>query len=396
MEPDRATRCGWLDAAENAAGSPPHPADHRRLSGSHAADELRGDGTRLRSAVAAIVAEQEVIDEGVRFIVNSVRPDGSWPIDTNLATWVTTLSRECPGRGRRPRIARYEGAILAWLLEQQYKERHPYTGADPGGWAWTDLPGGVPDCDDTPGACSPSESWRSDEVGQTRSARSAVRCWVRGLQNRDGGFPTFCRGWGTLAVRSERLRPDCSRHSGVVAEQSIRTAMISEQAQQSAFDYFASSRAAAAGRLLAAAVVRQPARAGRHQPRVRHGPRPRRVPRSRADGLARVSSRCRYLLSVQNADGGWGGDKDCPSSVEETALAVEVLIDLGEPELTAGCRASGLRGSSRRSSRAGSASQPHRLLLREIVVLREALPAHLHRRGAGQSSLKFPRIHVPG
>ncbi len=35
-----------------------------------------------------------------------------------------------------------------------------------------------------------------------------------------------------------------------------------------------------------------------------------------------------YLLSVQNADGGWGGAKDCPSSVEETALAVEVLVDL--------------------------------------------------------------------
>ena len=37
-------------------------------------------------------SEQQVIDEAVRFIVNSVRPDGSWPIDTNLATWVTTLS----------------------------------------------------------------------------------------------------------------------------------------------------------------------------------------------------------------------------------------------------------------------------------------------------------------
>src|SRR5581483_874435 len=42
--------------------------------------------------------------------------------------------------------------LRAWLLHQQYRERHPYTGADPGGWAWTDLPGGVPDCDDTPGA----------------------------------------------------------------------------------------------------------------------------------------------------------------------------------------------------------------------------------------------------
>ena len=34
----------------------------------------------------------EVTADGVRFLVASVRPDGSWPIDTNLATWVTTLS----------------------------------------------------------------------------------------------------------------------------------------------------------------------------------------------------------------------------------------------------------------------------------------------------------------
>jgi squalene-hopene/tetraprenyl-beta-curcumene cyclase len=52
-------------------------------------------------------------------------------------------------------------------------------------------------------------------------------------------------------------------------------------------------------------------------------------------GLAE-SPECRrgvaYLLSVQNADGGWGGAKDCPSSVEETALAVEVLGDLANNE----------------------------------------------------------------
>jgi squalene-hopene/tetraprenyl-beta-curcumene cyclase len=35
-----------------------------------------------------------------------------------------------------------------------------------------------------------------------------------------------------------------------------------------------------------------------------------------------------FLVDVQNRDGGWGGAKDTPSSVEETALAVEVLIDL--------------------------------------------------------------------
>src|SRR5262249_12413285 len=36
-----------------------------------------------------------------------------------------------------------------------------------------------------------------------------------------------------------------------------------------------------------------------------------------------------WLLAAQNADGGWGGAPNTPSSVEETALAVEVLLDAG-------------------------------------------------------------------
>jgi squalene-hopene/tetraprenyl-beta-curcumene cyclase len=35
-----------------------------------------------------------------------------------------------------------------------------------------------------------------------------------------------------------------------------------------------------------------------------------------------------WLLANQNDDGGWGGLKGVPSSVEETALAVEILSDL--------------------------------------------------------------------
>jgi len=36
-----------------------------------------------------------------------------------------------------------------------------------------------------------------------------------------------------------------------------------------------------------------------------------------------------WLLVAQNADGGWGGAAGVPSSMEETALAVEVLLDAG-------------------------------------------------------------------
>ena len=84
-----------------------------------------------------------------------MRPDGSWPIDTNLATWVTTLSvnalAACPTQ-QHPLDAERKRAIRDWLLAQQYREEHPYTHAAPGGWAWTPLPGGVPDADDTAGA----------------------------------------------------------------------------------------------------------------------------------------------------------------------------------------------------------------------------------------------------
>ncbi|HUG92712.1 MAG TPA: prenyltransferase/squalene oxidase repeat-containing protein, partial [Planctomycetaceae bacterium] len=95
------------------------------------------------------LADHPVARRGVEFIINSVRPDGSWPIDTNLATWVTTLAVNALGDDL-PEDAREP--ILRWLLDQQYKTVHPYTNSDPGGWAWTDLPGGVPDADDTAGA----------------------------------------------------------------------------------------------------------------------------------------------------------------------------------------------------------------------------------------------------
>ncbi|MHC4843834.1 MAG: prenyltransferase/squalene oxidase repeat-containing protein, partial [Planctomycetota bacterium] len=44
-------------------------------------------------ALAAIgKKESSVVKKGVQFLLKTIREDGSWPIDTNLATWVTTLS----------------------------------------------------------------------------------------------------------------------------------------------------------------------------------------------------------------------------------------------------------------------------------------------------------------
>jgi squalene-hopene/tetraprenyl-beta-curcumene cyclase len=170
------------------------------------------------------LVDHVVVQRAVRFLADSVRPDGSWPIDTNLATWTTTLSINALNEDVPEELG---DGLADWLLDQQYKETHPYTNAAPGGWAWTNLPGGVPDADDTPGAvlalltlCGQfdrhqdllrkNEQWiRYGRQAVGPQIHNAVR-WLLDLQNRDGGFPTFCRGWGTLPF--DRSSPDITAH----------------------------------------------------------------------------------------------------------------------------------------------------------------------------------------
>jgi squalene-hopene/tetraprenyl-beta-curcumene cyclase len=276
------------------------------------------------------VAEQQVIDEGTCFIVNSMRPDGSWPIDTNLATWVTTLSVNSLAGAADLESLDSKEQIRTWLLDQQYKSRHPYTGADPGGWAWTDLPGGVPDCDDTPGAIlalfaiGKWESW------------GIARNWVCSLQNRDGGWPTFCRGWGTLPF--DRSGADLTAH---VIRALVELGRLGNNDPIADREYFQRLYGRIVDRALAYLAKQQrpdgswiPLWFGNQYAVNDINPvyGTSRVLAAYRDLGLKESSQCQrgvtYLLSVQNLDGGWGGDKECPSSVEETALAVEVLVGL--------------------------------------------------------------------
>jgi len=144
------------------------------------------------------------------FLRSSARRDGSWPIDTNLSTWVTTLGVNA--LSRQPGIFHYEqsSVLKQWLLEQQYQEVHPYTQAAPGGWAWTDLPGGVPDADDTPGALLALLALGPVDARVRHAGELGTR-WLLGLQNSDGGIPTFCRGWGTLPF--DRSGEDLTAHA---------------------------------------------------------------------------------------------------------------------------------------------------------------------------------------
>ena len=159
------------------------------------------------SLAAAGLANHSVTLKGIEFLVRSVQDNGSWPIDTNLSTWLTTLSiNAMPAQldfGDRQRLR-------AWLLAQQFRSQHPYTNAAPGGWAWTDLPGGVPDADDTAGALLALYNL-GDIDATVRSAALAGIRWLLDQQNRDGGMPTFCRGWSTMLF--DRSSPDLTAHA---------------------------------------------------------------------------------------------------------------------------------------------------------------------------------------
>ncbi len=110
-----------------------------------------------------------------------------------------------------------DSAVLRWLLACRQIEEHPFTHAQPGGWGWTDKSGAVPDADDTPGALLALAAYwqQSDELSQDLRAEVAEAAvmgvrWLLDLQNRDGGWPTFCKGWGRLPF--DRSGVDLTAH----------------------------------------------------------------------------------------------------------------------------------------------------------------------------------------
>jgi squalene-hopene/tetraprenyl-beta-curcumene cyclase len=291
------------------------------------------DSPRGAYATPLAGAEQNVIQRGVAFIVHSARPDGSWPIDSNLATWVTTLSVNALAAAGDLDSLDKKDELRDWLLKQQFKERHPYTGADPGGWGWTDLPGSVPDADDTAGAILALTRLKTLPLNFLSSGFG----WMRGLQNRDGGIPTFCRGWGKLPF--DRSGTDLSAHVLRALAPWYGDLKLTPKILWDSTDEL--ERLFADGLRY---LTRSQRPDGSWLPLWfgnQHAP----DDENPTYGTARVLAAYRdlglmneeparrgiaWLVANQNDDGGWGGGRGTPSSVEETALAVEVLVDTTE------------------------------------------------------------------
>jgi squalene-hopene/tetraprenyl-beta-curcumene cyclase len=295
-------------------------------------------------SLAAIGQTQHaVVQQGVKFLTNSVLADGSWPIDTNLATWVTTLSLNALA-GAGEEIA--EHADLPWLLGCQHLKRHPFTGAAPGGWGWSDLSGAVPDADDTPSALlalaklyASSDIKAGDKAVMRQAMLSGVK-WLLSLQNRDGGWPTFCRGWGKLPF--DRSGVDLTAHALRAVEAALLCQAITHEdlpnwkrQKQNAWNYLREQQQEN-GSWIPLWFGNQD-----HTAEVNPIYGTGRVLLAYANVAHRESAiiaekGMTYLLNSQNADGGWGGNyraktadneksSDFSSSVEETAIAVEAL-----------------------------------------------------------------------
>jgi len=263
---------------------------------------------------------EAVIHAGARFLVNSVREDGSWPIDTNLATWVSTLATNALHVDPEFRFGENErGKLLEWLLEQQHRLEHPYTHAAPGGWAWTDLSGGVPDADDTAGALMALHHLGHDDARARAAAEEGVR-WLLDLQNSDGGIPTFCRGWTNLPF--DRSGADLTAHAlsawrAWENQLSLSAAVKVRDATTRAVKYLEKSQSQSGSWI--------PLWFGNQATLDDENPTYGTAKVLLAmEGVAGKRGR-EWLVAAQNRDGGWGGAAGMESSIEETALAVNAL-----------------------------------------------------------------------
>ena len=275
--------------------------------------------------------EHGVTRRGVGFLLDSVRADASWPIDTNLAVWNTTLAVGA--------LASASGDVGAlgctdWLLGCQHREQHPFTQAAPGGWGWSDSAGTVPTPTTRP---APVGLGGADDLGRRcaaaadRGRRGGRRRLALGPAKRRRRLAHLLPRLGNAPLRSQRQRPHSPRPAGVHIWLPWLTDRPVAAAIERGLDYLAA----------------QQKRDGSWSP-LWFGNQNHTAEENPVYGTARVllayrdlgqigsepaQRGLRWLATHADSGGGWGGSLGGSaetavgqSSVEETALAVQALL----------------------------------------------------------------------
>lgn len=242
----------------------------------------------------------------LRFVLESQRGDGGWPIDRDLETFDTDMTVFAFHEAGLtvPRAA----AVRDWLLARQFDEVCFPTSARPGGWAWA-MPAGWPECDDTSYTLL---ALRALGVPATAAPLRRGARWLERMQNKDGSWSTFVRG-STMPFDH-----DCPYITGHVLCALRATGRLIEEPRilERALAYLTTAqrydgsfgsiwfREATAG---TASVLEALAECG-----LLHTP---------------MALRARdALLRSQNDDGGWAGLRGQASTAEETAWATLALL----------------------------------------------------------------------
>ena len=278
--------------------------------------------------------------KGLQFLRVQQRPDGSWPIDADLSTWVTTLSVKAFGNQFASKFSPREiEKLITHLISIQNKNIHPFNLAQPGGWGWTNLSGSVPDVDDTCGAILALLDLYRGEADESEAIINGCQ-WLTTLQNKDGGFPTFCKGWGKLPFDSSCA--DLTGHAVLAMAKSIE--IIGKKIPSDLMYALNLAVARSIGYLWKAQLEN-----GSWLP-LWFGNQNTSDHKNPVYGTAKVviylkdSLLCNsleermkenigsllfpaqnYLLKQQNDDGSWGGEIGIPGTTEESALAVCAL-----------------------------------------------------------------------
>ena len=268
--------------------------------------------------------EHEVTKRCAGFLVNTVREDGAWPIDTNLSGWVTSLAGKVINENENYNENGNEKRRLAAIIRRNAtKEVHPFTGAIAGGWGWSDLSGSVPDGDDTSGALVALHHLLNGE--SCEEVENGLK-WLMWLQNNDGGMPTFCKGWGKLPF--DRSTPDITAHAmlamglwmpSLKGELKVKV----EKSYGRMFEWMKKTsdcegwmplwfgdqdaedeKAPVYGTATAIDYLMQS---------------------EQEEGMELAADKVEFLLKCQNEDGGWGGNKGVRSKVTYTSRVLAAL-----------------------------------------------------------------------